>query len=177
MEALFGKLVEHDECHGKPAALLRTAALWDSLYAEPYVPEWLTADLLAPFVDGPVDPLFARPSPRGGGDVSQAQDVAGPSWEEVRAGVSVSKELVIEDGNWLPNLRSFLDQAEVSPPREDIRQGAETANCSLLQDAGSPEGQAAGAMQGWLRTLSQHQEGCQARHHHLRTSTEPRSTG
>ena len=114
VEALFGRLVDHHERKGTASSLRRTAVLWAKLYdGDPYQPEWLGPDLVAAFMEeGSLDDGSA---PKEDDEVEEARE-DGKAWEEVRAGMRVSKEWVIEDGNWLPHLRRFLDKHQVSAP-------------------------------------------------------------
>ncbi|ELR18415.1 Ras subfamily protein [Acanthamoeba castellanii str. Neff] len=115
MKATFGSGHDHDHYEVVPAdfgaatALGRTAALWSQLYdGEPYVPDWLTPDLLAPFLAGGGDAQSAEE--RNSEPLPSTEGIKAPSWEEVRAGMRVvDQELVMEDAHWLPNLRRFLN--------------------------------------------------------------------
>lgn len=115
MKATFGSGHDHDHYEVVPAdfgaatALGRTAALWSQLYdGEPYVPDWLTPDLLAPFLAGGGDAQSAEE--RNSEPLPSTEGIEAPAWEEVRAGMRVvNEELVMEDAHWLPNLRRFLN--------------------------------------------------------------------
>jgi hypothetical protein len=121
MKATFGSGHDHDHYEVVPAdfgaatALGRTAALWSQLYdGEPYVPDWLTPDLLAPFLAGGGDAQSAEE--RNSEPLPSTEGIKAPSWEEVRAGMKVvNQELVMEDAHWLPNLRRFLNVDKVRP--------------------------------------------------------------
>lgn len=111
MEALFGRLIDHGERDSEGAsvsALQRTASLWAMHYGgEPYAPGWLSSDMLGAFGLA-FNSTASDPSPAALTEISPV-----PSWEAVRALVSINKDLLIEDARWLPGLRRFLDADRV----------------------------------------------------------------
>jgi hypothetical protein len=118
MKATFGNDHDHDHYEvpaSAEATLDRTAALWSQLYdGEAYVPDWLTPDLLAPFLTGAGNAQSAEE--RNSEPLPSTEGIEAPAWEEVRAGISVvNEELVMEDARWLLNLRRFLDVDKVRP--------------------------------------------------------------
>jgi hypothetical protein len=123
MKAIFGP--SHTLSHSKltsgrdcAASLRRTSALWSELYTgESYVPDWLTPDLLAPFLSASGARSSLMSNVHASHDAvfkEEATCTDVPTWEAVRSGiVSVTKELVMEDANWMPYLKQFLNTDKV----------------------------------------------------------------
>lgn len=105
MLSIFGGIIEHEELRGNRNLLHITETVWEKEYAEPYLPSWCTPRLLAPFMDENTSGDFLDPAQV----PSRLNAAECPSWESIRAAISATPRWVIEDANWLPDLRRFLD--------------------------------------------------------------------
>lgn len=114
MLASFRKVLDHEEKLGDISKLRRTSQLWKAEYAEPYIPEWISSQLLVPFlVNGnslpDVEHIIQEDSQTV--DVlAQVKPVLSEiaAWPQVLDDMSVNIDWVLADAKWLPHLIQFL---------------------------------------------------------------------